>query len=224
MKLEIAQVNLRCKWFLTFSKNWLLPTKWEAFESESYHLRSPTATSTMSNSPQFFSRLKQTSQSLKSSLHPWPLFIDLTSINLPSSIPDATTRITQNLTHFRANYSIILLLVLFFRLLYHPLSLIAFFITLVAWVFLYFSREEPLTLFGYQVDDLLVLVALFVVTILVLVWSGVWLNVVAAIGIGVLFMVFHAVLRSTDDLVADDIETSPYVNLLSEDDSPRGGL
>ncbi|OAY28045.1 PRA1 family protein D [Manihot esculenta] len=178
----------------------------------------------MSNSPQFFSRLKQTSQSLKSSLHPWPLFIDLTSINLPSSIPDATTRITQNLTHFRANYSIILLLVLFFRLLYHPLSLIAFFITLVAWVFLYFSREEPLTLFGYQVDDLLVLVALFVVTILVLVWSGVWLNVVAAIGIGVLFMVFHAVLRSTDDLVADDIETSPYVNLLSEDDSPRGGL
>lgn len=73
-------------------------------------------------------------------------------------------------------------------------------------------------------DDLLVLVALFVVTILVLVWSGVWLNVVAAVGIGVLFMVFHAVLRSTDDLVADDIETSPYVNLLSEDDSPRGGL
>ncbi|KAJ9154216.1 hypothetical protein P3X46_027575 [Hevea brasiliensis] len=178
----------------------------------------------MSNSPQFFSRFKKTSQSLKASLHPWSLFLDLTSLNLPSSIPDSTTRITQNFTHFRTNYSIIVLLVLFFSLLYHPLSLIAFFFTLVAWVFLYFSREEPLSVFGYQVNDLLVLVALFAVTLLVLVWSGVWLNVVVSVGIGVVLVFLHALLRSTNDLVADDMETSSYVNLLSDDDSPRGGL
>ncbi|KAJ9182213.1 hypothetical protein P3X46_006234 [Hevea brasiliensis] len=178
----------------------------------------------MSNSPQFFASFKQTSQSLKASLRPWLLFLDLTSLYLPSSIPDATTRLTQNLTHFGANYSIIVLLVLFLSLLYHPLSLIAFFITLVAWVFLYFSREEPLSVFGYQVNDLLVLVALFAVTVLVLVWSGVWLNVVVAVGIGIVLVILHALLRSTDDLVADDIETSPYVNLLSDDDSLRGFL
>ncbi|KDP40277.1 hypothetical protein JCGZ_02275 [Jatropha curcas] len=178
----------------------------------------------MTTAPQFLSGFKQTAQSLNAGLRPWSVFLDLTSLNLPSSIPDATTRITQNLTHFRSNYSLIILIVLFLSLFYHPLSLIAFLITFIAWVFLYFSRNEPLIIFGYQVNDLVVLVLLFVATILVLIWSGVWLNLLVAVVIGVVLVVLHAVLRSTDDLVADDIETSPYVNLLSDDDSPRGGL
>ncbi|XP_065859159.1 PRA1 family protein D-like [Euphorbia lathyris] len=178
----------------------------------------------MSNTPQFLSEFNQTTRSLKATLRPWSSFLDLSFLNFPSSVPDATTRITQNLTHFRSNYSLLIFIVLFLSLLYHPLSLIAFFITFVAWVFLYFSRDEPLSVFGYQVNDLVVLALLFSATILVLVWSSVWLNVVVAIAVGVALVVLHAVLRSTDDLVADDNETSPYANLLSDDDSPRGGL
>ncbi|EEF45182.1 PRA1 family protein D [Ricinus communis] len=182
----------------------------------------------MSTTPRFISQFKQTTQSLNATVRPWPHFLDISSLNIPSSVPDATTRVTQNLTHFRSNYSLIILLVLFLSLVYHPLSLIAFFITLIGWVFLYFAREEePLRVFGFEVNDFVVLVSLIAVTIFVLVWSGVWFNVAVAVAIGVGLVVLHAVLRSTDDLVADDIETSPYVNLLSDDDDDvilRGGL
>jgi hypothetical protein len=107
--------------------------------------------------------------------------------------------------------------------------LIALFITLIAWLSLYFSREEPLWFLGYQVSDWMVLVVLFVVDFLVVIWGGVFQNVVVGGGIAVVLMLLHAALRSTDDLVADDIETSPYANLLSDDDGdynapPTGGL
>ncbi|XP_050220396.1 PRA1 family protein D-like [Mercurialis annua] len=180
----------------------------------------------MSTTPKFISQFKQTTQSLNATVQPWSLFSDSSSLNFPSSLPDATTRITQNLTHFRSNYSLIILISLFLSLIYHPLSLIAFFIILIGWVFLYFARDDdPLTFFAYQVSDFVVLALLFSVTVVVLIWSGVWFNVVAAVGIGFGLVILHALLRSTDDLVADDIETSPYVNLLSDDEfSPRGAL
>lgn len=178
----------------------------------------------MSTPPQFISQFTQTARSIKSTLRPWPIFLDLSSFNLPPSIPDSTTRITQNLTHFRSNYSLIVLIVLFLSLIYHPLALIAFLVTFVAWLYLYFFRDEPLVLFGVQVGDLAVLGLLSVFTVVVLVWSGVWVNVAAAAAAGAGLVVLHAVVRSTDDLVADDIETSPYANLLSDDDSPRGAL
>ncbi|KAH8495671.1 hypothetical protein H0E87_018737 [Populus deltoides] len=147
---------------------------------------------------------KETTKPLTSGRRPWSVFLDLTLLNLPFSIHDITTRITQNVLHFSVNYSIILLIILSLSLLNHPLVLIALFITLIAWLSLYFSREEPLWFLGYQ-------------------------NVVVGGGIAVVLMLLHAALRSTDDLVADDIETSPYANLLSDDDGdynapPTGGL
>ncbi|KAB5537923.1 hypothetical protein DKX38_015456 [Salix brachista] len=172
---------------------------------------------------------KETTKPLTSGRLPWSVFLDLTLLNFPSSIHDTTTRITQNFVHFSVNYSIILLIILSLSLLYHPLVLIALFITLIAWLSLYFSREEPLSVLGYQVSDWMVLVVLFVVDFLVVIWGGVFQNFVVGGGIGVVLMLLHAGLRSTDDLVADDIETSPYANLLSDDDGdynapPTGGL
>ena len=46
----------------------------------------------------------------------------------------------------------------------------------------------------------MVLVVLFVVTIFVLVWSGVWFNIVVTVGIGIVSVVLHFVLKSIDDL------------------------
>ncbi|CAK7327182.1 unnamed protein product [Dovyalis caffra] len=171
---------------------------------------------------------KETTKPLTAGRRPWSVFLDLTLLNLPSSIHDVTTRITQNVLHFSVNYSIIVLIILSLSLLNHPLVLIALFITLIAWLSLYFSRDEPLWVLGYQVSDWVVLVVLFVVDFLIVIRGGVLHTVVVGGGIGVVLMLLHAGLRSTDDLVADDIETSPYANLLSDDDgdhnAPTGGL
>ncbi|KAK6254836.1 hypothetical protein SCA6_016141 [Theobroma cacao] len=173
------------------------------------------------------SSLKETAQSLTAIRRPWREFLDITAVDLPSSFSDVTTRIAQNLTHFRLNYTVILLLILFLSLIYHPLSLLTFLVILLAWFFLYFARdrEEPVVIFGFTIDERLVIAALFGLTVAGLVLTGVWLNVLGAVAIGASMVILHAALRSTDDLVMDDLE-SPYGHVLAggdeELDSPRG--
>ncbi|CAI0465594.1 unnamed protein product [Linum tenue] len=177
----------------------------------------------MSDSPDLLSQLKRTVQSLTSVCRPWPLFLDLTAVNFPSPLTDANARVTQNLTFFRANYAIIVLLIFFFSLVTRPLALLAFFIVLVAWVVLYFSRDEPMSIFGFEINDLVVLVGLVIASVVVFSVAGIWVNVIAAGAIAAGLVLLHAALRSTDDLVADEFEASPYGNLLSDDDDTPGG-
>ncbi|KAK8555997.1 hypothetical protein V6N13_070068 [Hibiscus sabdariffa] len=174
-----------------------------------------------------FSSFKGTAQSLTAIRRPWRDFFDITAVDIPTSSSDATTRIAQNLTHFRLNYTIILLVILCFSLIYHPLALVTFFVILLAWFFLYLARDrdEPVVIFGFLIDDRLVLAALVGLTLAGLLLTGVWGNVLAAVAVGVGSVILHAVLRSTDDLVMDDLE-SPYGHVLAggddELDSPRG--
>ncbi|GAV69601.1 PRA1 domain-containing protein [Cephalotus follicularis] len=178
----------------------------------------------MSSSSQFIDRLKETAQSITTIRRPWRDFLDLTALNVPASLSDATTRVTQNLAHYRFNYATLLLLIIFISLLYHPISLIAFLVTLLAWFFFYFSREDdPLTIFGVCIDDRIVGIALFAVTVGVLVWTGVWVNVVVSVLVGGFLVILHSGLRTTDDLVMDDLE-SPYGPMLDDmyDVSPDG--
>ncbi|XP_021834584.1 PRA1 family protein D-like [Prunus avium] len=137
--------------------------------------------------------------------------LEPTALNLPSNLSEATTRLAQNLTHFRSNYTLLLLTELFLSLLYHPVSIIVFLI-----IFLYFSRDQPLEVFGFTVGDRVVMVVLGVVTVLALVFTQVWLNVVVSVVIGVALVSLHAVFRGTKELVLDDQE-SPYGALLSDD-------
>ncbi|PON40145.1 Prenylated rab acceptor [Parasponia andersonii] len=163
-------------------------------------------------------RLRESTQSAMATSRPWGELLDPTALSLPSSVSDATIRLAQNLTHFRSNYAKVVLLVLFLSLIFHPFSMVVFLLVFAAWVFLYFSREEPLTVVGAAVDDRLVLAALGVVTVVALVLTHAWLNVVVSIAIGAGLVSLHAVLRSTDDLVMDD-QQSPYGQL---SDDPRG--
>lgn len=162
-----------------------------------------------------------TVQSLLATRRPWPQFIDLATFNLPLSLAESTARIKRNLFYFRVNYAIIVLLILFLSLIYHPFSMIVFLIIFVAWFFLYFFRDVPLTIFGRTIDDRVVLGFLSVVTVVALIFTGVWLNVLTSFLIGGAVVCVHGAFRSTDDLIGDDQE-SPYNSLLPVVDSPRG--
>ncbi|XP_024927086.2 PRA1 family protein D [Ziziphus jujuba] len=165
------------------------------------------------------SRFTEASQSVLATRRPWGDLLDPTALSIPSSLSDATTRLAQNLTHFRFNYTLVLLLALFLSLIFHPISMIVFLLVFVAWLFLYFSRDYPLILLGFAIDDRVVVVGLGVVTVAALLLTGVWVNVVVSIAIGVALVCLHAVLRGTEDLVMEDRE-SPYGALLSDD--PQG--
>ncbi|XP_010522500.1 PREDICTED: PRA1 family protein D-like [Tarenaya hassleriana] len=170
------------------------------------------------------SGFKETVQSITGAARPWRDFLDLSAFSLPSSVADATTRVSQNLTHFRINYSIILFFLLAVTLITRPIAILAFISVGFAWFFLYFAREEPLTIFGFSIDDGIVAVLLISLTIAALVTTGVWLQALSTVGFGVLLVILHAALRGTEDLV-DDLE-SPYGPMLSgaggDNDGARG--
>ncbi|KAF8046019.1 hypothetical protein N665_4120s0003 [Sinapis alba] len=163
---------------------------------------------------QVISGIKETAQSITGAARPWGEFLDLSAFSFPSSFSDATTRLTQNLTHFRINYTIILSLLLALTLITRPIAILAFVAVGLAWFFLYFAREEALTIFGFTVDDGVVAVLLIGLTIAALVTTGVWLSALSTVGFGALILILHAALRGTEDLVTDDLE-SPYGPMLS---------
>ncbi|KAK6780983.1 hypothetical protein RDI58_023167 [Solanum bulbocastanum] len=148
-------------------------------------------------------------------VRPWPLFIDIAALSLPISVSDATYRINKNLRYFSGNYALIILSILLISLIVRPILLVLFLIIFVGWIYLYFSRNEPLELFGFDVDDKFVLGFLTLVTLVALLVAKIWMNIFVSIGFGIVIMCVHSSLRAPEDQ-----EDSPYGALLSE--SPRG--
>lgn len=160
-------------------------------------------------------------QSVMATMRPWQQFLDLSSFNIPVSFTESTARIKRNLFYFRVNYAFFLLLILFSSLLWHPISMIVFLIIFVAWFFLYFFRNEPLSIFNWTVDDRIVLAVLGLTTVIALILTHVWVNVLVSFVIGGVLVTLHGAFRSTEDLTGDDQE-SPYNALLSVVDDPQG--
>ncbi|GAB4843252.1 hypothetical protein Ancab_013219 [Ancistrocladus abbreviatus] len=160
-----------------------------------------------------------TAESLTATIRPWSEFFDISVLSLPVSFSDATSRLSRNLTYFRVNYAIVALVILLLSLIYHPISMIVFLVTLIAWFFLYFSRSVPLVVFNRTIDDRAVLVVLSIITIVALVFASVWLNVLVSGLIGGALVCLHGVLR------VQNYGEDPYGGLLSsvvEDSSGRG--
>ncbi|XP_004495288.1 PRA1 family protein D-like [Cicer arietinum] len=137
---------------------------------------------------------------------PWDNFFSLQTFTTPYSIAEATHRLKRNLNHFRVNYTTILLFILFLSLLWHPLSLIVFLAIFAAWFFLFFYRNHPVVILRCTIDDRILLAALSTLTVVALVFTGVWLNVLVSILVGAAVVVLHAAFRSTEDLYSDEVD------------------
>ncbi|KAI4329163.1 hypothetical protein L6164_021456 [Bauhinia variegata] len=167
----------------------------------------PTSASPSANL-EYISRAKQRIKAGLGARRPWKAMFNIRSFGLPAGVSDAISRIRINIAYFRMNYAIVVLVILFLSLLWHPISLIVFVVLMAAWLFLYFLRDEPLVIFNRLIDDRVVLIVMSVLTIGFLLLTDVTLNIVVAVLIGLGLVVAHAVLRKTEDLYLDDEETS----------------
>lgn len=163
----------------------------------------PTVPSSSSNL-EYVSRAKERIKAGLGTRRPWNIMFNPHSFGFPSKFADAIKRVRTNVAYFRMNYAIIVLLVLFLSLLWHPISLIVFIVMMIVWLFLYFIREEPLVLFNRTIDDRIVLMVLGVLTIVFLFLTHATANILWALLVGAVLVVVHAALRKTDDLFLDE--------------------
>ncbi|XP_021754512.1 PRA1 family protein F3-like [Chenopodium quinoa] len=165
---------------------------------------SPYKPITTSSSPPPSSTPLSANLDFISSRRPWRQFFDRHSLSFPHHFSDAFSRLKTNFSYFRMNFAMIVLLILFVSLLWHPISLIVFLIMMVAWLFLYFLRDEPLVLFGRSIDDRIILAVLSVLTVGFLLLTGATGNILIALAVGVGVIVIYSVFRRSDDLFLDE--------------------
>lgn len=86
--------------------------------------------------------------------------------------------------------------------------MIVLIILIAAWLFLYFLRDgDRLVVYGFAIDDRILMTVLSLGTIAFLFLTDVTKNVIIGLSIGTLVTVAHAGFRSTDDIFsADDDE------------------
>ncbi|KAI3455544.1 hypothetical protein Pfo_012207 [Paulownia fortunei] len=153
---------------------------------------------------EYISRAKERLKAGLGTRRPWREMFELHCLNLPKSFHEAVARVKMNFAYFRMNYTIVILLILFLSLLWHPISLIVFIAMMVVWLFLYFLRDEPLVIFGRLITDRVILIVLAVVTIFVLMFTHATTNILVSLLVGVVVVLIHSAVRKTDDLFADE--------------------
>uniref|UniRef100_A0A0E0PIQ5 PRA1 family protein n=1 Tax=Oryza rufipogon TaxID=4529 RepID=A0A0E0PIQ5_ORYRU len=135
---------------------------------------------------------------------PWRELADPRAASVPRGLGGAYRRARANLGHFSMNYAIVVLAVVFLSLLWHPVSLIVFLACMVAWLFLYFLRDEPLALCGRAVGEGAVLAVLSVLTLVLLLLTGATVNILTSLLVGVVIVLLHAVFHRPADSIDEE--------------------
>ncbi|KAK8670249.1 hypothetical protein V6N13_105007 [Hibiscus sabdariffa] len=157
-----------------------------------------------SSTAEYISRAKERVKEGLADRRPWKLMFNIRSFNLPGNLSEAISRVRTNVAYFRTNYAIIVLLILFLSLLWHPISLIVFVAMMAAWLVLYFLRDELLVVFSRTIDDRVVLIVLGVLTIVFLLLTDATPNILWSLFIGAALVLVHASFRRTDDLYDEE--------------------
>ncbi|XVF20383.1 hypothetical protein REPUB_Repub11eG0193800 [Reevesia pubescens] len=158
--------------------------------------------------PNLRSILTRISASVRQALslcRPWTELIDRTAFAKPASFSDATSRVRNNFSYFRANYLTILAGVLAFSLISHPFSLIIMLSLISSWLFLYALRpsDQPVVIWGRTYSDIETLAILVVLTVVVIFLTSVGSLLISGImmGLGIV-----GAFRMPEDLFLDEQE------------------
>lgn len=157
----------------------------------------------------YIHRAKARGASALATRRPWRELIDLQSFGLPPTLGEAYLRLRSNLIYFAMNYAIIILVIVFLSLLWHPISLIVFIVTMIAWIFFYFLKDEPLVLFGREITDSIILTVLAVVTLVLLLLTNATANILVSLLIGVVAVAAHAALRKAEEMYLEEEAAGP---------------
>lgn len=160
----------------------------------------------------YLERVRENGEALYAQRRPWRDLISRTAFGKPDSFADAFHRIKRNLGHFRVNYALIILGIVFLSLLWHPISLIVLIIMFVAWGFLYFFRDEPVVVFGRTLNEGVVIGVLSIVTFVALMLTHATMVFLIGLLIAVFIVAVHAAFRLPEDV------------FLNEDEAAAGGL
>ncbi|XP_028790335.1 PRA1 family protein F2-like [Neltuma alba] len=162
----------------------------------------------------FVSPATHASRPLYVTPRPWSQLLGFSAFSRPRTKTDAMLRVRRNFSYFKYNYVLVSLVIIFIILFWHPIAMIVYMIVFIAWYSLYFGRDSPPVLFDQTLDDGTVLCGLGLITVLVLVLAGVWLNLFVSSIVAIVLVGLHAVFRVTDDLFLDE-ETAAECGLLS---------
>jgi PRA1 family protein 1 len=164
----------------------------------------PTPPAPGSSPLDFISRAKARGASALATRRPWREFADPRALSIPRGCAAAYRRARANLAHFSANYALTVLLVVFLSLLWEPVSLLVFLACMVAWLVLYFLRDEPLALCGRAVGEGAVLAFLSTLTLLLLLLTGATVNILTSLLVGLVVVLLHALLHQTADSIDEE--------------------
>ncbi|AES67873.1 putative prenylated rab acceptor PRA1 [Medicago truncatula] len=164
----------------------------------------PTPLSPLQTNLQLISRTNESIKFVIGTRRPWKLFFNVQSFNLPRNFNDAISRYKINICFFEMNYTIILVIILFLSLLFHPTSLIVFLELMASWLFLYFLRDEPFTVFGRLISDRVVVFPMLILTVVFILFIGTIFNIFVAVFMCVV-IVLHAAFRNTNDYSIADL-------------------
>jgi PRA1 family protein 1 len=99
----------------------------------------------------------------------------------PRGLANVVRRAGANLRYFSANYAALVLVAVFLPLFWRPVAQLAFLACMLAWLALFFLRDEPFALCSRAVPDGAVLAALSALTLAVLLVAGPVVSVLKAL-------------------------------------------